>query len=123
MRAAHGDEVKLYELPKEQKVNVVVDSPETKSAIAKNKELVVQQLLDRIGRFDSANQQQDDLTKIDGIGTNVAHQLHQIGIFTYGQISKMTNEDYALLDQLLVDYDGQADRKDWSGQATNLKNN
>lgn len=79
-------------------------------------------LLNAIGTFDPANQDQDDLQRIEGIGPVIEQKLHQIGIFTYDQISRMTPREYDLLDEIISDFTGSPERDDWAGQALTLKN-
>ncbi|HET8854612.1 MAG TPA: molybdopterin oxidoreductase, partial [Salinimicrobium sp.] len=65
----------------------------------------------------------DDLQKIEGIGPLIEQKLHQIGIYTYGQISNMTDEDFELLDEILDTYPVYEHREVWKTQANQLKNN
>jgi molybdopterin-containing oxidoreductase family membrane subunit len=46
-----------------------------------------------------------------------------MGLFTFQQISKMTNQEYDLFDEILGELPGRAKRDDWAGQASKLKNN
>ena len=52
-----------------------------------------------------------------------ASELNNIGIYSFDQVSKMTEKEYDLLDSLLDSFQGRAKRDDWAGQAKNLKNN
>lgn len=83
----------------------------------------VDNMLERIGSFDPALQSADDLQKIEGIGPLIQQKLHQIGIYTYGQISNMTDEDFELLDEILDTYPVYEHREVWKTQANQLKNN
>jgi predicted flap endonuclease-1-like 5' DNA nuclease/glutathione synthase/RimK-type ligase-like ATP-grasp enzyme len=60
----------------------------------------------------------DDLKKIKGVGPKVETILNEIGIFTFAQLSKMTEKEYDILDSLLPSFRGRnAIREDWAGQA------
>ena len=49
--------------------------------------------------------------------------LNGIGIYSYLQVSKMTKNEYDLLDEITASFPGRAERDDWAGQATVLINN
>ena len=66
---------------------------------------------------------QDDLKKISGVGPVMEQKLHQLGIFTFEQVSKMTKREYDLLDSITGSFPGRAERDDWAGQAKKLINN
>ncbi len=76
------------------------------------------QLLARIGTASDA--QKDDLKALIGVGPKLETILHSIGIYTFAQVAKMTNEDYDVIDSLLTDFKGRAKRDDWAGQAAKL---
>ncbi len=80
-------------------------------------------LLDNIGSFDSNVQTPDDLKKINGIGPVMEVKLNELGIYTFDQVSKMTETEYNLLDSITGSFPGRAQRDDWAGQAKKLKNN
>jgi len=82
----------------------------------------VSNLLEGIGSFDSGTQTADDLKVINGIGPKMEQTLNSIGIFTFAQVSKMTNREYTLLDEITGSFPGRAERDDWSGQAKKLIN-
>ncbi|QAA81986.1 molybdopterin oxidoreductase [Aequorivita sp. H23M31] len=82
----------------------------------------INRLLALVGTFDPAVQAQDDLQKIKGIGPLMEQKLHQMGIFTFDQISRMGEEEYALLDEIISEFPGKARRDDWAGQALMFKN-
>ncbi len=81
----------------------------------------IDQMLARVGRFNPANQTADDLKKISGVGPVMEQNLHQMGIYTYDQVSKMTKKEYDLLDDIIDSFSGRAERDDWAGQAKKLK--
>ncbi|MFD2827850.1 NrfD/PsrC family molybdoenzyme membrane anchor subunit [Leeuwenhoekiella polynyae] len=78
-------------------------------------------MLAKIGTYDPATQTADDLKKISGVGPVLEQKLHQLGIYTYDQVSKMTKTEYDLLDEIIDAFPGRAERDDWAGQAQNLK--
>ncbi len=78
-------------------------------------------LLDKLGSFDSSTQKADDLKKVKGIGPKMEATLNQIGIFTFAQVSKMTKNEYDLLDSITGSFPGRAERDDWAGQANKFK--
>jgi molybdopterin-containing oxidoreductase family membrane subunit len=79
-------------------------------------------LLKSIGVFDKESQTADDLKLISGVGPKMEETLNSIGIFTFEQVSKMTDNEYDMLDSLIESFKGRAKRDDWAGQAKNLKN-
>jgi predicted flap endonuclease-1-like 5' DNA nuclease/glutathione synthase/RimK-type ligase-like ATP-grasp enzyme len=64
--------------------------------------------------------EKDDLKKIKGVGPKLEKILNEIGIYTYVQVSKMTEREYDLVDSLLTSFKGRGKRDDWAGQAKNL---
>lgn len=82
----------------------------------------VDAMLQRLGTYDPKVQQPDDLQKISGVGPLMQQKLHQLGIYTYDQISNMTKKDYDLLDEILESFPRKAERDDWAGQAKKLNN-
>lgn len=78
-------------------------------------------LLERVGTADAS--QADDLKLISGVGPVLEKTLNSIGIFTFGQVSKMTAEEYNLLDSLTKSFPGRAERDNWAAQAKDLMNN
>lgn len=64
--------------------------------------------------------EKDDLTAIKGIGTQYEIQLNEIGIYTYKQISKMTDKEYEAVDEILGGVKGKGKRYNWAEQAKKL---
>ncbi len=83
----------------------------------------IDNLLSGVGTFDPTIQKQDNLRKISGVGPVMEQKLHQLGIFTFDQVSRMTDREYDLLDEIISEFSGRAKRDDWAGQALMLKNN
>ncbi len=123
LRAEHGDDVKHYD--------EVTSAPNIKaSEKGKSDELTkeddsksIGDLMSKLGAFDPTTQTQDDLKRISGVGPKMEDKLHQLGIFTFEQVSKMTDTEYDLLDSIIGEFPGRAKRDDWAGQASKLKNN
>jgi predicted flap endonuclease-1-like 5' DNA nuclease len=84
-----------------------------------NKDAAKASLLSNIG--EATADAKDDLKKIKGIGPKLEKTLNNIGIFTYEQVSKMTNNEYELVDNIIDAFRGRGKRDDWAGQATTLK--
>jgi molybdopterin-containing oxidoreductase family membrane subunit len=82
----------------------------------------IDNLMGTLGTFDPDTQKQDDLKKINGVGPVMEQKLHQLGIYTFEQVSRMTDREYDLLDEIVGEFPGRAKRDDWAGQANNLKN-
>ncbi|WP_405209344.1 NrfD/PsrC family molybdoenzyme membrane anchor subunit [Aquimarina sp. LLG6339-5] len=83
----------------------------------------INNLLGNLGTFDASTQTADDLKKVNGIGPVMEKKLNEIGIYTFDQVSKMTETEYNLLDSITGSFPGRAQRDDWAGQAEKLKNN
>lgn len=113
LRAEHGDDAKHYDMP--EGTATVAASEEDHSAKAAS-------LLSSIGTFDPDTQTADDLKRISGVGPKMEEKLHQLGIYTFEQVSKMTEREYDLLDSITGEFPGRAKRDDWAGQAAKLKN-
>ncbi|MDC7994669.1 NrfD/PsrC family molybdoenzyme membrane anchor subunit [Altibacter sp. HG106] len=135
LRAEHGDDVKHYSpIVREPASNTThldeVDTDEDVDGVYADALITndyqkeqVDLMLDRIGHYDAATQSPDDLKKISGVGPVMEQKLHQLGIYTFDQVSKMTEADYDLLDEIIGEFPGRAKRDDWAGQAAKLKNN
>jgi predicted flap endonuclease-1-like 5' DNA nuclease/glutathione synthase/RimK-type ligase-like ATP-grasp enzyme len=74
-----------------------------------------------LGTIGTANaKDKNDLKKIKGIGPKLEGVLNEMGIYTYAQVSKMTEKEYDLVDSLLTAFKGRGKRDDWAGQAKSL---
>ena len=76
------------------------------------------ELLGTLGTADASNK--DDLKKIKGVGPKLEETLNSLGIYTYEQVSKMTEKEYDLVDSLMSSFKGRAKRDDWAQQAKDL---
>jgi molybdopterin-containing oxidoreductase family membrane subunit len=96
--------------------------PKTKSKGLSDEEMKAKAgaLISKLG--EGSVDTKDDLKVISGVGPVLEGKLNEIGIFTYGQVSKMTKEEYDLLDELTSSFPGRAERDDWAGQAKELMN-
>jgi len=64
--------------------------------------------------------EKDKLTAIKGIGSKYEQQLNELGIYTYAQVSKMTNKEYDAIDETLGGVKGAGKRYKWAAQAKKL---
>ena len=46
--------------------------------------------------------------------------MNSIGIYTFEQVSKMTEREYELVDSLMTSFKGRAKRDQWAEQAQSL---
>ena len=72
-------------------------------------------LLDNIGT--ATIEDKDDLKALKGIGPKLESILNEIGIYTFEQVSKMTDTEYNLVDSLLKAFRGRGKRDKWAEQA------
>lgn len=70
--------------------------------------------------FDSCPDDADDLKTMKGIGPGLERQLNELGIWKFGQIAAMSEDDLAQLDARLTTVKGRCFRDDWIGQARQL---
>ncbi len=75
---------------------------------------------DSFGKANASDK--DDLKKISGIGPFIEEKLNSIGIYTFDQISRFTNEDIQTVTQLIQFFPGRIERDDWKGQSEKFKN-
>ncbi len=128
LRAEKGDDAPHYSpvsgTASVEKTTTVKETteeiPEVLSEEAKKENL--NSLLQTLGAFDPETEQADDLKKISGVGPVMEEKLHGLGIYTFAQVSKMTDKEYDLLDSIITEFPGRAKRDDWAGQASKLKN-
>ncbi|MBT8385745.1 MAG: polysulfide reductase NrfD, partial [Bacteroidia bacterium] len=98
-----------------------VSKAKPKTSKSDKKEDKTSDLLQTLGTFDKSKQKPDDLKKVKGIGPVMEKTLNKIGIYSFDQVSKMTNKEYDLLDSITGSFPGRAQRDDWAGQAKKLK--
>ena len=72
----------------------------------------------RIGR--AMESEQDDLTKISGIGPFIEEKLHALQIFTYRQIAQFNEADETEVNEILEFYPGRIKWDEWVKQAKEL---
>lgn len=70
---------------------------------------------DRIGLASVVDK--DDLQKINGIGPFIEDKLNALEIYTFAQMSKLTNRDVSLVNDAIELNEGHIDRDNWVGQA------
>src|SRR5690554_5278687 len=123
LRAEHGSHVDHINDPTENPPVPIIHKPATKVAPGDSavKQVKIDSLIGSVGAFDPATQERDDLKQISGVGSVMEEKLHQLGIYTFDQVSRMTDREYELLDEIVPDFPGRAKRDDWAGQARILK--
>ena len=106
---------------KQEKKQTKKEVKKSKPSVGAGQEAKTNTLLESLGGFDINTQQPDDLKKVKGIGPVMEKTLNQIGIYSFNQVSKMTKNEYDLLDSITGSFPGRAQRDDWAGQANKLK--
>lgn len=76
-------------------------------------------LLNAVGAVSDG--QKDDLKQVKGIGPVYEEKLNELGIFTFEQIAKLTDEAIAAIEDL-TGFPGRVERENWVGQAKELTN-
>ncbi len=104
--------------PTEEKVVAKEVTPAPETTIELDPEQNKAALLATIGV--SSEDQKDDLKKIKGVGPKLEGVLNAMGIYTFTQVSKMTDREYDLVDSLLTTFKGRAKRDHWAEQAKEL---
>jgi molybdopterin-containing oxidoreductase family membrane subunit len=122
LRAEKGDDAPHFIMPTKAAVNPT-DSGAKNEDSDEDREMMATNLLDKMGAFDPETQTKDDLKRISGVGPKLEAKLHKLGIYTFEQVSKMTDSEYDMLDRIIDEFPGRAKRDDWAGQASKLKNN
>ncbi len=82
----------------------------------------VDEMLSRIGTYDPKTQDADDLTRLKNVGPLLQQHFHQVGIYLFDQVSKLTERDFELLDEVIENFPIQENREGWVAQANKLKN-
>ena len=67
--------------------------------------------------------EKDDLCQIIGIGPNIANRLNQLGIFTYGQISRLNDKDILIVTEMIKFFPDRIKNDRWVNQAEKLLQN
>lgn len=94
--------------------------------IAGNKSELLKRIRDRQGRiyYDrlgfAHKHEANNLTLINGLGTWVEERLNMLGIYTFSQISKLTQEDIDTITEVLEIIPGYIEKDNWVGQAREL---
>lgn len=81
-------------------------------------ELKKQLLLQSIGVV--AESEKEDLRQIRGIGPFIEKKLHQIGVYTVGQIANFTKDDIQRATELIKYFPGRIERDNWILQAKEI---
>jgi len=121
LRAEKGDNAPHYNLDESTETAKNIVEPSSDNVVEDTSENI-SNLLSKLGSFNTETDTQDDLKLISGVGPKMEAKLHELGIYTFNQVSKMTDTEYDLLDSIIGEFPGRAKRDDWAGQATKLKN-
>lgn len=103
-----------------EKASDATEESTNEATTAFSKEKAQAELLSTIGKATEADK--EDLKKIKGVGPKLESILNSIGIYTFEQVSKMTEREYDLVDSMLTTFKGRGKRDDWAGQATSFLN-
>ncbi len=90
----------------------------TVSPEVENFQLKKKTLLKSIGK--SSESEKDNLAEIVGIGPFIEAKLNSIGVFSYEQVTRLKEEEIALVTELIEFFPGRIDRDDWVSQANEL---
>jgi molybdopterin-containing oxidoreductase family membrane subunit len=60
---------------------------------------------------------------LKAVGPLLQQRLHQVGIYTFAQVSKLESIDFELLNELIENFPSETMREDWIAQAIKLNNN
>jgi molybdopterin-containing oxidoreductase family membrane subunit len=124
MRAEHGDNAQLYELPDQEPLQdfdkLIADLENKNEEIADENGNLAQTLVLNIGK--ATQDMADDLKRLSGVGPVLEEKLNQLGIYTYNQIMNMSEKEFSILDQLISKFP-KSKTKFWSGEANILNNN
>jgi len=63
----------------------------------------------------------DDLKMIRGVGPGLESKLNALGIYTFDQIAKFSEDNLVWVDENLTAFKGRCFRDDWIGQAKSLR--
>lgn len=75
----------------------------------------------RIGKASEA--QRDDLQQVVGIGPYTEAKLNELGIYTFNQISKFTDDDISVITKLIKFFPDRIKNDHWVAKARSLKEN
>ncbi|MGB8374653.1 MAG: NrfD/PsrC family molybdoenzyme membrane anchor subunit [Salegentibacter sp.] len=82
----------------------------------------IDDMLHRIGVYDPKTQEANDLTRLPNVGPLTQQHLHQVGIYTFSQVSNLKEPDFKLLEEVIPNFPKAAKREEWVAKATKLKN-
>jgi len=124
MREAHGDDAQLYELPKQQPLpdfeKLIEEMENENEEVTTADGGLVETLVLNIGK--ASKDVADDLKRLSGVGPALEEKLNQVGVYTYNQITKMSENEFNILDQLIQKFP-KSKTKFWTGEANLLNKN
>jgi|GEM_PF-2902086 len=79
-------------------------------------------LLERlsISNISTSADSKDDLKLIKGVGPIIEKKVNKLGIYTFEQISQLTNDDIEAITEAIEFFPGRIQRDGWKKQATSL---
>lgn len=115
------------------KIIEVVNEVKVENNVPLSKEKVAEKTRDNYVAYTKSNpelnfdnfgyadrEEQEDLTRINGIGPYTEQKLKGIGIYTYEQISRFNEEDIRTVTELIDFFPGRIELDNWVGQAKAL---
>ena len=124
IREAHGDDAQLYELPKQKPLpdfeKLVEEIENQNEEVTSEEGNLVGTLVLNIGK--ASQEMADDLKRLSGVGPALEDKLNQVGVYTYNQITKMSEREFNILDQLINKFP-KSKTKFWTGEANLLNKN
>lgn len=94
------------------------DNAEVQELVEEIKE-TIDDIQDDLG-YENADDQEDDLSEINGLGPKTAQGLKAAGIHSFKQLAALTDDDVAALDRQIKNFAKTFVRKDYRGQANDL---
>ena len=103
-----------------EKASDATEESTNEGSTTPSKEEAQAELLATIGKATADDK--EDLKKIKGVGPKLESILNSIGIYTFDQVSKMTEREYDLVDSMLTAFKGRGKRDNWAAQAASFLN-
>ncbi len=109
--------------PKEKHANTTFTSKKIKAkkTMERSGKAVEKTALDFSSFGVATEADKDDLKKISGVGPFIEKKLNALGIYTFDQVSKFSDEDIKKITNLIEFFPGRILRDDWRGQSNVLK--
>jgi predicted flap endonuclease-1-like 5' DNA nuclease len=111
------------DLPQSASLKVARATEATTNAVVEAFEQVIDGMAKPTSLYSAEPKSVDDLKRIKGIGPKLENLLNAMGIYSFEQISKFSEENLAWVDSQLTAFKGRPMRDDWIAQATKLNSN